>query len=334
MPAIITHDFFGRDVYDALYARIGGSRDEADAFLLGNQGPDPLFYVVATPHLARHHRLGSLMHAEKPSELIAQFKQAINLLEPHERAVGRAYALGFLCHYTLDSTMHPLVYRQEYDLCDAGEPGLSRDDGGEVHAVIESELDELVLFTKRGQTVATFNPSREILRASAEVLRIVSKLYASAALNVYGQVVPASLFTAAVIDFRLVQSAFYSPSGTKREAIGSIERLVRNHSFFQAMSHRPVELTESAFDNHAHAAWSNPFTGEVRTASFWDLYDEAQAKARANIAAFDDDAFGLEAARALTGELNFSGKPVAATILAVEDASACAPAPAAPPATA
>ena len=43
MPAIITHDFFGRDVYDNLFKTIGGSRDEADAFLLGNQGPDPLF---------------------------------------------------------------------------------------------------------------------------------------------------------------------------------------------------------------------------------------------------------------------------------------------------
>lgn len=40
MPALITHDFFGRDVYDRLYTFIGGSRDEADAFLLGNQGPD------------------------------------------------------------------------------------------------------------------------------------------------------------------------------------------------------------------------------------------------------------------------------------------------------
>ena len=29
MPAIITHDFFGRDVYDRLFALVGGSRDEA-----------------------------------------------------------------------------------------------------------------------------------------------------------------------------------------------------------------------------------------------------------------------------------------------------------------
>ena len=55
MPALITHDFFGRDVYDRLYTFIGGSRDEADAFLLGNQGPDPLFYLVLSPQLRAHN---------------------------------------------------------------------------------------------------------------------------------------------------------------------------------------------------------------------------------------------------------------------------------------
>ncbi len=51
MPALITHDAFGRDVYGRLHAFVGGTRDEADAFLLGNQGPDPLFYAVLNPRL-------------------------------------------------------------------------------------------------------------------------------------------------------------------------------------------------------------------------------------------------------------------------------------------
>ena len=39
MPAIITHDLFGKDVYGETFDTIGGSRDAAEAFLLGNQGP-------------------------------------------------------------------------------------------------------------------------------------------------------------------------------------------------------------------------------------------------------------------------------------------------------
>ena len=317
MPAIITHDFFGRDVYDLLFQTIGGSRDEADAFLLGNQGPDPLFYTVASLRMTTYHKLGNVMHSQKPAELLAALKESLGVLEEDEKAIGRAYALGFLCHYALDSTMHPLVYCNEYALCDAGEPGLTRDDGSEVHGGSESEVDERVLFTKRGDTVATFNPSREILHASSFVLRAISKMYAYVALNVYGEIVPKDLFEVAVKDFRLVQGLFYSPTGTKRAVIGNIERLVRPHSFYQSMSHRAMESTTSVFDNHERAAWTNPFTGDVRTTSFWDLYEQAQTKAKGLISAFDQPGFTVEKTRELTGELDFSGKPTQAQVLAV-----------------
>ena len=318
MPAIITHDFFGRDVYDLMFQTIGGSRNEADAFLLGNQGPDPLFYAVASARITPYHKLGNTMHSSKPAELLAALKESLGVLEEDEKAVGRAYALGFLCHYALDSTMHPLVYCHEYALCDAGEPGLTRDDGSEVHGVIESELDEMVLFAKRGETIATFNPSREILRANTFVLRAISKMYAYIALNVYGEIVPGNLFEGSVRCFRMVQALFYSPTGAKRDVIGRVERLLRPHSFYQSMSHRAIESAESVFDNHERAAWTNPFTGDVRTTSFWDLFEQAQTKAKTLITAFDAPGFTVEKTRELTGELDFSGKPTQAQLLAVD----------------
>lgn len=319
MPAIIAHDTFGREVYDRHYPLIGGSRDEADAFLLGNQGPDPLFFAVLSPSLHAHSRLGSTMHSQKPADLLAALKQSLTVLEDGERAVGRAYALGFLCHHVLDSTLHPFVYFHEHSLCDAGEPGLSRADGHEVHGIIESELDELVLFTKRGTTVAAFNPATDILKANDRVLDAISKMHAFAALTVYGRFVPADLFARSVRNYRLAQAAFHSPTGAKRALAGRIERLVRPHSFFQAMSHRPVELTESVFDNRDRRAWENPFTGEVRTESFWDLYDKARSCACAAIPTFDRPGFNVEAARAITHDLDFSGRPTTAVVLSVED---------------
>ena len=46
MPAILTHDFFGRDVYDELFDTIGGTKDEFDSFLLGCQGPPALQVLI------------------------------------------------------------------------------------------------------------------------------------------------------------------------------------------------------------------------------------------------------------------------------------------------
>lgn len=319
MPAIITHDFFGQDVYHELHAAIGETRDEYEAFLLGNQGPDPLFYTVISPSLSAFHKLGSTMHNVKPTELIAAFKDSLSVLAEDERPVGYAYALGFLCHYTLDSSMHPLVFANEYAVCDAGVEGLSRADGHEVHGTIESEFDEMVLFTIRHQTIASFDPSVEILKASDFVLETVSKMYAYVAMTVYGLFIPSNMFETAVRNFRFVQRMFYSPNGAKRAFVGTVEELVRPYSFFRSMSHRPVKITESQFGNHEHAEWENPFTGEKSTRDFWDIFKAAQEAAKENIASFASKSFDTEAARAITGDLDFSGEPTTATLVVVDD---------------
>lgn len=325
MPAIIAHDFFGRDVYDRLYQFIGGSKDEADAFLLGNQGPDPLFYSVVAPRLLPYRKLGHIMHTEKPSELLTAFREGVDLLPEEQRAVGRAYVLGFLCHYALDSTAHPFIFAQEHALCDAGVPGLSRDDGSEVHAVIESELDELVLTTKTGEDITTFNPSTRILRASNLVMATVSKLYSYVALSVYGINIPADMFSASLRSFRTVQRAFYSPSGAKRALVGRLEEVLRPYSFFAAMSHRPKKVLTSQFDNHEHATWTNPFTGERSDAGFWNLYERALDRAVDAIGLLADADFDLEVATLITEQRNFSGEVVVAQLIAVEDVEGDAP---------
>lgn len=318
MPSIITHDTFGQDIYRELFTSIGGSRDEAEAFLLGNQGPDPLFYSVAIPWLIPSSDMGNVMHDKLPARLLDAFKTDLPFLPEDERPIARAYALGFLCHYTLDSTAHPFIFSQQYALCDAGEPGLTRDDGHEVHALIETELDELVLYVKRSETVERFNPARDILKGTEHMLDVVSKLYIYVCMAAYGRTVPKDLFRGSVHAMRLGQRAFHSASGLKREILGRTEELVRRYSFCRAMSHRPIELEQSIFDNHQHKRWEDPFTGEASTESFWDLYERALGRAQRNIELFDSEGFGIEEARVITSDKNFSGKPTEAAIVAVE----------------
>lgn len=318
MPSLITHDTFGQDVYRELFSLVGGTRDEAEAFLLGNQGPDPLFYSVACPWLRGSQDLGNVMHDQLPARLMEALKNGLPFLTDGERPVARAYALGFLCHYTLDATMHPFIFSQQYALCDAGEPGLTRRNGHEVHAYIETELDEMVLFVKQGETVERFNPARDIIKGSRHMLDIVSKLYVYVAMAVYGRAVPLDMFSSSVRAMRLGQRAFYSRSGLKRLLMGKAEELVRPYSFCRAMSHLPVELEESIFDNRERAQWADPFTGGVSTESFWDLYERALDQAQRNIALFDSRSFDLEAAHIVTADKNFSGKPTEAAIVAVE----------------
>ena len=157
MPAILTHDFFGRDALSFVEERSAfKTADERDAFLLGNQGPDPLFYLVMAPGVDKANQVGGLMHHERPVQLMVALHDAIDMVAPNERAVARAYAAGFVCHYLLDVSEHPLIIGQQYAICDAGVEGLDRSAGSRVHQEMERDLDEMVLYTKTGQTIATY----------------------------------------------------------------------------------------------------------------------------------------------------------------------------------
>ena len=116
----------------------------------------------------------------------------------------------------------------------------------------------------------------------------------------------------------MAQRLFYSARRQASAPLGRVEELLRPFSFYKSMSHRPVALyRESIFDNRAREAWENPFTGDMSTASFWDLFDEALEKAEENIDASDRDGFDLAAARAITNERDFSGEPAVATLVSV-----------------
>ncbi|MBM6775311.1 hypothetical protein [Olsenella profusa] len=313
MPAIITHDFFGRglaeDARDLLGLR---STAERDAFLLGNQGPDPLFYLVVDPLMHKWSPLGDAMHDGSPAELLLAMREAAARLEGHERQVARAYVAGFACHWLLDSTMHPFVYFWQSGLTTAGVPGLDEEAASKVHAEVERDLDEMVLYTFTGKTVRQWRPHERVLIASRATLAAIDKLYFYVALWVFGRPIDPRTFSTAVHEFRLVQRVFDSPSGRKRAALGTVERLVTRSPFslVNAMSHRARAEETSVFDNRDHRPWENPFTGAVDTMGFWDLFEGARSRA---LPALDElllsEEFDLAAARELTHDLNFEGRP-------------------------
>lgn len=313
MPAILTHDFFGRDAADTVSSQMNlMSKDARDAFMLGNQGPDPLFYLVIDPRIDKQSRVGELMHHVRPAKLLLSLKDALSMLTKPERPVGEAYAAGFLCHYLLDSCMHPLVFAEQYRLCDAGVDGLGRKHGSVVHAEIERDLDEMVLYEKRRETVATYRPYREVLRASDGVLAIIDKLFFYMNLWTYSRTLELDTYTHAVKSFRVMQRAFWSPKGRKSKVLGAVERVGRKggYSLARAMSHHARASVDSPFANQEHHSWTNPFTGDTSTESFWDLYEEAMDRVFDAEALFFSGDFDLAAAERLTGNLNFSGAPV------------------------
>lgn len=311
MPALITHDFFGRDVYASNRALIGAGEKERLAFLLGNQGPDPLFFLALAPRMKEYRRIGSVMHRIDPALLLDALRESLSTLQDDERSVGKAYFAGFYCHYLLDRSMHPFVYSQQFALCDAGIEGLSRKQGGDVHAEIEREFDEMVLFAKTGRTTRAFRPHREILRADDATLRALGKMHEFACIKVLRIFPPTEMFATGVKRFRLAQTAFYSPGQRRANLAAFVETriLQRGSSFFKAMSHRPRVQATSVFANDDNATWENPFTHETSADGFWDIFEACVRQADGDLRTLFAPSFDAAAAELLTQGLDFSGRP-------------------------
>ena len=178
MPAIITHDTFGQDVTESSSSSSGARATKPRRSFWATKGPTRCSTpsrTCASPRRTDSGRSCTTRCPTRPSSPSDAASQRC----PADRSIGRAYVMGFICHYLLDSTVHPFVYSQQYALCDAGVEGLDRKAGSDVHAVIESEIDEVVLNVKRGETIATFNPSKRSC-ARATIRSTSSPLFTSA----------------------------------------------------------------------------------------------------------------------------------------------------------
>ncbi len=110
MPAIYAHRAFGKDAA-ALLER--GALSEIAAcpasFALGLHGPDALFYFhPLTKNAVNLH--GEALHSQSAAPF---FTAARDLYRQRgARAADKAYLLGFVCHFALDSACHAEVAAQ------------------------------------------------------------------------------------------------------------------------------------------------------------------------------------------------------------------------------
>lgn len=106
MPAMYAHDRFGQD----LIPQLGGTvkellQIERTAFDIGLQGPDLLFYYKPLfPNDIQ--KIGNRIHGMSGRRFFARCA-VVQRKYPDDAML--AYLLGAVCHFTLDSFLHPAV---------------------------------------------------------------------------------------------------------------------------------------------------------------------------------------------------------------------------------
>jgi len=309
MPGIVAHHVFGRDVYGKLSPLIGGEKAHREAFLLGNLGPDPFFYLRATPLPPEVKRIGVTMHREKTVGLLDALHERMVALGGHE-GVKRAYALGFLCHYLLDSTVHPLVYAQEFAIC--SKPlGELPDKWAHrvVHATIETVIDERLLTTRLGTTAAQTPPHETMLKCPLGALNDISRGYGQVLSRVYDAKVPPTAFVTAISLNRAGQVALDTRSAGVRRVIDILKSNSAATAYVDALSIRPDRLLATKFGNDDHVPWPDPYcAGRVIDSSFDELFARALDRALDVLPVYAQPALGPGWCEGFVGDINFLGR--------------------------
>ena len=222
-------------------------------------------------------------------------------LLPRDANLGRAFALGLLSHYVLDRNAHPFVYEQQFGIVDS-DPELEAS-GSQVHAVLESDLDVLMLQLKRdGATVEDYPPAGEIVTTD-RINRVAGVLMSYVAGRVYGIDIPAGEYAGAVADMQMLYRAIEPAGSAKARAIALVEGLVHD-----CLAHRVTTELPERTGNLGHLAWKNPFTNEVSTESFPEVFERALVDYELTVARFIETG-DMEA---VTGHVNYSGRVLGA----------------------
>ncbi|MFD2924378.1 zinc dependent phospholipase C family protein [Halobacillus naozhouensis] len=255
MPNIWTHILFTEDVCDRLERQ--DIINTSSRFLnLGAQGPDPFFYYNFWPMFNNHDvpEVGMKLHKEKCGSFLLNIIQS----GKSERNQSQAYILGFITHHILDRFTHPYIhYRAGYE--------------GNKHQVFEVIIDTIMLDRYRDLKTWKTPAHRQIQLSKKEAKALAQWLEQEIYIQ-FPQVVqsvPSNYIVQSLLDIALAQRLLFDPSGWKNQLLGSL---------VSSFSHRPIEK-EADYLNETNQEWKHSATGEILTASFINLYEEAFAEA-------------------------------------------------------
>lgn len=180
MPDVWTHYFQAKQVRYEQRLVIRHS----DLFYLGAQGPDILFYQAFEPWKKDKpgSELAHRLHQWDTERLLAF------VLERRRQAGPELadYLSGFLSHYALDATLHPLIHREAAD--------------GPEHKRLEMALDQAFYATRRGNQPIQAADISELVRRRRLPQAIVD-FYVDLAQAVLGQTVAPEMIRQSYRDF-------------------------------------------------------------------------------------------------------------------------------------
>lgn len=110
MPATIAHAYFSKDVFDILPTNIKNKIDCSRIKMFGQSMDSLMFYNLFSILPGKKIRdFSSMFHKEKSQEYFINLVKSIKSFDLENDMDVCSYLAGMICHYVLDSTIHPYI---------------------------------------------------------------------------------------------------------------------------------------------------------------------------------------------------------------------------------
>lgn len=124
MPAFLTHYACGVVNFNDM--KDGAVRESISAhkgaYGMGLAGPDVYFYSMAEA-FRPGMTIGRTLHKYRCGAFLQALYRETEQYRGDDRKTAIAYFSGFLGHYALDSSAHPLIFRETEDSCEKRQLG-------------------------------------------------------------------------------------------------------------------------------------------------------------------------------------------------------------------
>ena len=287
MPATVTHAFFAKDVYEILPKEMSEKIDLNQLKMFGQSVDSLYFYNLFSILPGKDiRRFRYYFHTRKTQEFFLHLLQYIKENNLKEKDVY-SFLVGFICHYVLDSTIHPFVfYKTGYFR--KGKSNTYKYNN--VHAFMETYIDNDMIRRREKCNPYTFDITGfcfDIKPFSNELSRTINYSF----YNTYKIRGMDKIYYKSLKQMRSALSLFREdPRGTKKTFYKIIDTFTLKGTYrFEAVSyHYPLEDKHN-FLNMNHSLWRNPTTYDMTsTESFADLYIKSLKQAKFLIyASFD-----------------------------------------------
>lgn len=288
MPATITHAYFAKDVFDILPSDIKNVIDCSRIKMFGQSMDALMFYnLFSIMPGKRVRKFSKEFHLNKTQEY---FVNLINYIKDNELTNDMdvcSYLAGLICHYVLDSTIHPyIVYKT--GIFNKKKKNTYKYNG--VHEFMEIFIDNDMIKRREDSNPYKFRldkfcfSTREF--SDNLVKTINNSFYKTFNIKNMGKIYYKSLkqMKRALYLFR------YDPHGTKKIFYKIIDTVTPRSAFrFDSISYYfPLEDKHN-YLNSEHKMWRNPTSYNMTSnESFIDLYLKSIKSAKVLICASFD----------------------------------------------